>query len=233
METETDRHDTPGERPNLVELVLAILTGAGHVALELSTQGMQGAAESLDRPQHFYNLAAGVVWGGYLFWRLLRTRGMAAAWGFRREGFARALRASLLFAAVALMPLLGFGHVCGRLPLPTTFWLVIAIYPLYGLAQQFVLQSLVTRNLRNLMPTLSLRVLAASTLFALAHFPNNILVGLTFAAGLAFTWIFEKYRNLWAVGMVHGILGAMAYYVVLGQDPGADLLRLLGNCLQG
>jgi len=214
--------------PNPVELVLAVLTGAGHVALELATQGMRGAAESLGRPQHLYNVSAGAVWGVYLVWRLVRTRGTAAAWGFRGAGFRRAMRASLLFAAIALLPLLAFGYSQGRLPLPRTFWLVAAVYPLYGLAQQFVLQGLITRNLRRIVPASSLRVLSAATLFSVSHFPNYRLVALTFPAGLAFTWIFEKYRNLWAVGIVHGILGALAYYAVLGQDPGAQLLKLIG-----
>jgi len=227
MRKSSDQEQSP-ENTSPVELGLAVLTGVGHVALEIATQGMRGAAASLDRPQHFYNLGAGVVWGVYLLWRLLRTRGTAAAWGFRREGFLPALRASLAFAGLAVLPMLAFGYSCGRLPIPLTFWVVMAIYPLYGIAQQFVLQSLITRNLRGLVPTLSLRVVVVSSLFGLAHFPNNILVGLTFAAGLAFTWIFEKYRNLWAVGIVHGILGALAYYVVLGQDPGAELLKLLG-----
>lgn len=215
------------ENPSPIELALAVLTGAGHVVLELATSGMQGAAESFGRPQHVYNLSAAVAWGAYLVWRLVKVRDMARIWGFRREGFYPAMRISALFSAAALLPLLAIGWYMQRLPLPGTFWLIVAIYPLYGIAQQFVLQSLVTRNLRGLIPRLPMRALAAATLFALAHFPNMILVGLTFAAGLGFTWIFEKHRNLWAVGIAHGMLGSLAYYLVVGQDPGAELLNLL------
>lgn len=217
--------------PSLIELALAVLTGAGHVALEISTQGMRGAAGALDRPQHFYNLGACIVWGIYLMWRLFGRAGTATAWGFRKEGFAPALRFSLVFAAAAALPIMVFGGFSGNLPLPSTFWLVMAVYPLYGIAQQFLLQCLVTRNLRGIMPTMSLRVTAAATLFGLAHFPECRLVGLTFVAGIAFTWIFEKHRNIWAVGIVHGILGALAYYAVLGEDPGAELLKLAGIAL--
>jgi membrane protease YdiL (CAAX protease family) len=55
------------------------------------------------------------------------------------------------------------------------------------------------------------------------------LMALTFIAGLAFTWIFEKHRNLWAIGIVHGILGSVAYYLVIGQDPGAEILGWFGS----
>jgi membrane protease YdiL (CAAX protease family) len=52
---------------------------------------------------------------------------------------------------------------------------------------------------------------------------------LTFVAGLVFTWIYERHNNLWAIGIVHGILGAVAYYVVLGHDPGAEIIGLLNH----
>ncbi|MFC1497254.1 CPBP family intramembrane glutamic endopeptidase [Verrucomicrobiota bacterium] len=212
--------------PCYPELVLAILTGVGHVCLEVVVDGMKGAAETLSRPQHFYNIGAAVVWGCYLLWRLVRTRGVAGAWGFRKDDFACSMRAGAVFAVVALIPLLIYGKVHDRLPFPLTFWLIIVVYPVYGIAQQFVLQALITRNLRGLIKKLPFRVLAASILFCAAHFPNYWLVALTFIAGLGFTWIYEKHRNIWAVGIVHGILGAVAYYLVIGQDPGAELLNL-------
>jgi membrane protease YdiL (CAAX protease family) len=75
-------------------------------------------------------------------------------------------------------------------------------------------------------------VAAAATLFALAHTPNGPLMALTFLAGLGMTWVFERRRNLWAIGIVHGILGALAYYLVLGHDPGAELLNLTRGWLK-
>ena len=77
-------------RRSLIELVLVVLTGGGHVTLEVATSGLTGAADSLNRPQHVYNLAAAVLWAAYLAWRLFRTPGLAHEWGFRRQGFGRA-----------------------------------------------------------------------------------------------------------------------------------------------
>jgi len=216
-------------RRAIIELILVALTGAGHVAIEVGTSGLKGAADSLNRPQHIYNLIAVGLWGGYLVWRLFTTAGLAREWGFRRDGFGRALGVGVLVGAVAAPALLGYGAWQGRFPLPASFWLVFALYPLWGLAQQFALQCLLTRNLRQVVPRLFFRILAAATIFSAAHFPNYELMALTLAAGLAFTWIYETYGNLWAVGIVHGFLGALAYYTVLGQDPGAELLKLLGR----
>jgi membrane protease YdiL (CAAX protease family) len=214
-------------RRPLIELVLVILTGIGHVALEVATSGLKGAADTLNRPQHIYNLTVALLWGGYLVWRLLRTPGLAYEWGFRRQGLGQALGACLRFGVIATIPLVAYAAWQGRLPLPATFWLVVALYPLWGLAQQFALQSLLTRNLRQVVPRFCFRILAAAAIFSAAHFPNYELMGLTLVAGVAFTWLYEKYGNLWAVGITHGFLGALAYYAVLGQNPGAEILAFL------
>jgi uncharacterized protein len=213
--------------PSKIELGLVILTGAGHVAVEVATQGLRGAADSLNRPQHYYNLAACCLWGAYLVRRMIRTPAILRAWGFRTQGFIAAIKDSTVFFVFALVILLAYGQVMHRLALPQTFWLVLALYPLWGLAQQFALQALITTNLRKSVPVLPRRVLVAAFIFSAAHFPNYQLMVLTLVAGLVFTWIYERHRNLWAVGIVHGILGALAYYLVLGHDPGAEIIGLL------
>jgi membrane protease YdiL (CAAX protease family) len=214
-------------RPCLPELILLLLTGVGHVTLELISDGLHGAAETLDRPQQYYNLAACVLWGGYILWRATHTPGLRQAWGIQVAQFRPALTWSLVFAVPASAFLIGYGFVNDRLPIPVTFWVVLFLYPLWGIAQQFALQSLITKNLRGAIKPLPARALAVAILFSIAHFPNYWLMALVFPAGLAFTWIFEKRPNLWAIGLTHGLLGSLAYYLVLGKDPGAELLGLL------
>jgi len=209
------------------ELVLVLLTGVGHVLLELVSDGMRGAADSLNRPQHMYNVCAVVLWGGYLAWRLMRSRDAARLWGLRAEGFLQTIRSAGLFIAAATGAMILFGAAQSRFPMPGTVWLAVAVYPVWGIAQQFALQALITGNLRELVPRRVFRVLAVAILFSVAHFPNGPLMALTFVAGVAFTWLYGKYKNIWAIGIVHGMLGALAYYLVLGQDPGAALIGAL------
>ena len=70
--------------------------------------------------------------------------------------------------------------------------------------------------------------LVASLLFCGAHFPRLPLVALTFVAGFFFTLLYRREPNIWAVGIVHGLLGALFFYVVLQEDPGALVLQQLG-----
>lgn len=215
-------------RRNLIELICVVITGMGHVVLELSCDGMRGAAAGLNRPQHYFNLVAVVVWGGYLAWCLFRKIMTADSLGFRIKGFGKSIALGLLLAVpgMAAMILIGFksGMVQG---ISRGFWMLLPVYPIWGLAQQFALQSLIARNLRGLIERESLIAMAAGSIFSLAHFPNFTLMALTFPAGVFLTWIFSRYRNIWAAGLLHGILGASAYYFVLGQDPGLQLLELI------
>lgn len=220
----------PAPPPSRAELGAAVLTGAVHVAIELS-MGKSPNANAAFGMQHIFNLCAALAWAGYVCWRAARTRGMLAAWGLTRREFSPALRTALAFAAVALVPLVWYGAAQGRFPIPVTFWLVVCLYPVWGLAQQFVLQALVARNLAAFVQGRAWHALATATLFSAAHTPNVPLMILTFLAGLAFTAIFQRRRNLWALGIVHGLLGAAAYYLVLGQDPGAELLALISRAL--
>ena len=180
------------------------------------------------RPQFVYNALAVTGWAVYVAWRALTVRGVAAGWGLRRRGFVAAMKAAapVIGAIVALMVLAGW--LAGHMPLPRSFWCVLGIYPGWGLAQQFVLQALVVRNLRDVLPRRAVRVTVASALFCVAHFPDLPLMLLTLAAGIILTYIYERHRNLWAVGLLHGLLGTLAYYLLLGRDAGADLARCFG-----
>ena len=103
----------------------------------------------------------------------------------------------------------------------------MALYPVWGIAQQFALQNLIANNLSGFISKpLGIAVLAA-TLFALSHYPRLELVALTFVAGVFFTLIYRKNPNLWAVGIAHGLLGSMAFYIVLQEDPGAVIIGFL------
>ena len=108
-------------------------------------------------------------------------------------------------------------------------WVTLALYPLWGTAQQFALQNLIARNLTGLTANPLAIACIASVLFGLSHYPRLDLALLTLAAGIPFTLIFRRRPNLWAVGIAHGILGTLAVYWVAGEDPGAMILQALAG----
>lgn len=80
-------------------------------------------------------------------------------------------------------------------------------YVIWAAEQEFILQSFFYVNLEELMGDRLRSAVAATLLFASAHIPNPVLVAATLAVGICFTQLFRRYRNIWALGIAHGLLG--------------------------
>lgn len=98
-----------------------------------------------------------------------------------------------------LHPLIRFGH----LPL---HWRVTG-YVVWSFLQEFILQAYVLLRLMRLLPKRWMAIATAALLFAAAHIPNPVLIGLTLVWGFIACPLFLRYRNLYALGLAHGILG--------------------------
>jgi len=198
--------------PSYLELGMMVLTGVVHVVMEV-------VLKVGDSWLRVYNVSAAVLWALYILWRVWTTPGLARAWGFRLDNFLPAWRRCMYLVVPATIGAFLYGRLTGRLPLPDSFWLILLTYPVYGIAQQVALQVLINRNLRRPIPSLAIRAGLIGLFFGAAHTPTWILVALTGCAGVMFTWVYEDYPNVLAIGVAHGFLGAMAYYLVLGIDP--------------
>jgi len=204
--------------PNWAEPGAVVATGLLHIA-----------AWHLALEAPFIALAA-CGWIAFVCVRLRRSPKVLADWGLGREGLARAFRATTLFAVPAVAGMAAFAIARrGTLAFPVAGWLVLALYPAWGLVQQFLVQAMIVRNLRRsrLRPNYALTLLAGAALFSLAHFPNVWLMLGTFALGLVFIPLYLRYRNLWPLGLWHGIFGALFYLWVLGRDPWAEIAAKL------
>jgi len=149
-------------------------------------------------------------------------------WGFRLDNFKKASRACLFFGLPALFVLITYGiFYKGYHPLWRSVLVILLIYPVWGLIQQFALQVFVNKNLRELGMGLGIRVPIVALLFGLSHFPNYPLMVLVLILGLATTLIYEKTPNIPALAILHGFLGTLAYFLVLGLDPAAELFHAL------
>ena len=142
-------------------------------------------------------------------------------WGFRVDNL---VEATALPAAIFLVSGAGFawyGHLHGNLYFPAHAPLLLAVYPVWGLIQQFLVLGIVVSNLE-LLPALRRRaaliVMIGAVLFALLHGFVPLLLAGTFLLELICIPLYFKYRNLWPLGVLHGWLGALFYLWVLGRD---------------
>lgn len=214
MARSTRPHSVSGV-PSYLELGMMVLTGMVHVAMEV-------LLKVGDYWLRVYNISAAILWALYILWRVWTTPGLARVWGFRLDNFLPAWRRCAYLVIPAVITAFLYGRLTGRLPLPDSFWLILLVYPVYGIAQQVALQILINRNLRGLIPSLGIRAGLIGLFFGAAHIPNWMLVVSTCCAGVVFTWIYERCPNVLAIGVAHGFLGAMVYYLVLGIDPLAE-----------
>ena len=76
----------------------------------------------------------------------------------------------------------------------------------WALIQEFMLQSFFFTRCEELFGS-SAAVWVAATLFAGAHLPSPLLTAFTLAGGLFFCEMFRRYRSIYPLGMVHGLLG--------------------------
>ncbi len=79
-------------------------------------------------------------------------------------------------------------------------------YMVWALIQEFMLQSFFFTRCEELFGS-SAAVWVAATLFAAAHLPSPILTTFTLAGGLFFCEMFRRYRSIYPIGVVHGMLG--------------------------
>ncbi len=214
--------DTYERHPSYGELTAILLAGAVHVLVEVGFSGLVAT---------WYNVGVSVSFVVYIVWRIRHTPGVLRIWGFRGDNFVSAVRGQLWFVVVGVFVLVVYAAVAKSLVLPYTFWLTIALYPVWGVAQQFALQNLIAKNITGVFSKPVALAVGSATLFAISHYPRLELVALTFVSGVFFTLIYRKFPNLWAVGVAHGLLGSLAFYLVLQEDPGAVILRFFSTTL--
>ncbi|MFN3413791.1 MAG: hypothetical protein ACK42L_07000 [Thermoanaerobaculum sp.] len=170
-------------------------------------------------------VAAGVVlWGSYLAWRGRREPGLwrKLLWPSKPQAQGLALLAAFTGVGVLLSVLVGV--LRGAWPPPASFWLILVIYPVWGTAQQFLLNTVLAQQLRSLLPPGWAHFLAASG-FAVAHAPDWPVVAATFPAALVWVWIYPRLPQLPLLGTAHGMVGTVFFYSVLGRDPAHALGR--------
>ncbi|MEM1250509.1 MAG: CPBP family intramembrane glutamic endopeptidase [Acidobacteriota bacterium] len=199
------------------ELSALLLLGLGHALLELLWNEQSALVFT----------ALGVLgFAAYVVARARRNPALLRRWGLRTDNFRSALPAHLGFALLGSAGLVGLGAFLRPLETPPTFWILLALYPLWGGAQQFALQNFVGANVARLLRSELGVAVVTGLLFGLSHVPRWDLTLLTLTSGIAFTLIYRRYPNLWAVALSHGVLGTLAIHFVAGEDP---LRALMGG----
>ena len=108
---------------------------------------------------------------------------------------------ALMVASVLLARKIGTFH-----PLYNADLAHVYGYVLWTMYQQFLLQDFFMSRLTPLL-TRDRAIAVAALLFAIAHVPNLPLVAATLLWGAVSCALFQRYRNLYVLGLAQGLLG--------------------------
>ena len=90
------------------------------------------------------------------------------------------------------------------------------IYPLWGLLQQFLVQSMIIKNLPQL--NIILTIIIGGCLFSIIHIHTPFLLLPTFLLGCAWTYCYIKNNNIIPLGIYHGVLATLYFHYILNQN---------------
>lgn len=164
-----------------------------------------------------------VFWLVYIVWHVINDRERTRHWGFRLDNLTAAVKMLIPFAIFSCVSFFVVGYFQHSINFTWHIFPVLIMYPLWGTIQQFLLISLVAGNLRDIdskgRTSVSGIVLIAALLFGLIHYPWYWLMAGTFVLALLYGFVFLRERNVFALGIFHGWLGALFFYTVVNRDP--------------
>lgn len=128
----------------------------------------------------------------------LAARGLRASWWVVPAALALAAAACVIaFHAGTLHPLFGRGGTLSH----------SSAYVLWAMFQQFILQSYFFLRLERLLKSSAAAAVMSSIIFCLVHIPNPVLFSVCLVAGWFACELFRRNRNIYPLGVAHGILG--------------------------
>ena len=135
--------------------------------------------------------------------------------GWRADNLWPATKWALIAFAIMAALLITTGLILGQprhippnLRSPSRLW----SYCAFCLLQQVALNSLLMNRFLSLLRREWLAALAAGMVFAACHWPNPVLVPLTFAGGTVFAWLFARHRNILPLTLIQAVLGTIAWW---------------------
>jgi len=175
--------------------------------------------EAFQVPKRWSFLAMGLILAAYTVYLATRRTDSWHGFGFRTDNFRTGLLPIGLFTLIGAGAIVGIGVWQGRTAWGSKALILLSLYPVWALAQQFAFQGVLHRRLMLLVRSPALQVLITSVAFASVHFGNRLLFALTFVAGIAWSFIYRRWPNLWLLAGSHSILAALAYPLVLADAP--------------
>lgn len=155
------------------------------------------------------------TWMIFVVWLLasfLLHRDTPKTLGWRADNFWPATKQAIVVFGIMAAPLVIAGLVLGawRHPLPSAVSLRgFGGYFAFCVLQQVALNSLIHNRMLSLVRHEWAAAGLTAAVFAACHWPNPVLVPLTFVGGAAMAWMFGRVRNIVPLAIGQALLGVL------------------------
>jgi len=175
--------------------------------------------EVLHLPKRWTLLVMALALAVYATYFIRRRGDSWHALGFRADNLRAAVVPIGVTTLVAAAGLVAVALRQGRAAWGPEVLLLLGLYPTWALAQQLAFQGVLHRRLMLFLRPPALQVLITATAFSSVHYGSFVLMTLTFTAGLLWSLLYRRWPNLWLLAGSHTVLAALAYPLILADDP--------------
>jgi membrane protease YdiL (CAAX protease family) len=135
--------------------------------------------------------------------------------GWRAGNLWQATKQALIAFGIMIAGLAIAGAALGvskHLPPNLISWNRLWTYFAFCLLQQVAINSLVHNRMLTLVQNQWVAAALTGAIFAACHWPNPVLVPLTFIAGAVMAWMFGRVRNIIPLAIGQAILGSLVWW---------------------
>ncbi len=156
-----------------------------------------------------------IVFVAWIVLSFLIHRDTPKTLGWRADNLGAATKqAAVIFGLMALL-LFVIGLVLRepmRAPPNLASWKRLETYAAFCLLQQVALNSLVHNRMLALLRNEWFAAVCTGAIFAVCHWPNPVLVPVTFIGGTAMAYMFARVRNIIPLAIGQAILGSIVWW---------------------
>ena len=156
-----------------------------------------------------------ILFPGWLILSFALHRDTPKTMGWRADNLWPATRRAAMVIGTFIVGVCVAGIFLGalhRLPEHLVYPRRFGSYLAFCLLQQVALQSFLMNRLLAAIKNERIAALLAGGIFAALHWPNPVLVPLTFIGGTAMCWLFARERNILPLALGQAILGALVWW---------------------
>jgi uncharacterized protein len=174
----------------------------------------------------FYIGGICLFWFFYLLFLYKIDHSVFIKLGLKKENFKKSFLALLPYFLLIICITVLYGKIKAINLLNPHILPILALYPLWGIIQQFMVAGVLAESLQNLRSVSSNRyiiILLTSSIFGLVHYPGILLMAFTFTMEVIFLTVYFRFRNLWAIGLIHGWAATFLLYYIFERDLWLEL----------